>query len=93
MTQADRQNTRAYQRARKKVEAKLGFFVHLTVYILVNSFLIGMNLIRSDETIWSVWPLIGWGIGLAFHGLGVFVFSGMEGVKERMIQKEMDRSS
>lgn len=85
----DTPETIAYRKAKRKVEARFGFFVHLLIYILVNTFLITMNLIRSDDVIWSIWPLAGWGIGLLFHGLAVFVFSGMDQVKERMIQKEM----
>ncbi len=81
-----------YKQARKRVEAKLGFFIHLTVYVLVNSFLITMNLFQSNEAIWSVWPLGGWGIGLLFHGLGVFVFTGLEKYKKQWIQKEISKN-
>ncbi len=80
-----------YKKAKKRVQAKFGFFTHLTVYILVNGFLMTMNFIQSQEVIWSVWPLAGWGIGLLFHGLSVLAFPGMESIKERMIQKEMNR--
>ncbi len=80
-----------YQRAKKRVEAKIGFYIHLTVYVCVNILLIIINLTTSRQYLWFQWPLIGWGIGLFFHGLGVFVFSGRSSVKERMIQKEMEK--
>ncbi len=80
-----------YQKAKKRVQAKFGFFTHLTVYILVNSFLMTMNFVQSQEVIWSVWPLVGWGIGLLFHGLSVLAFPGIENIKEKMIQKEMNK--
>jgi hypothetical protein len=79
----------AYQKARKRVEAKIGFFTHLAVYLSVNFLLI--NLATSRESFWFIWPLLGWGIGLVFHGLGVFVFSGPSSLKERMILKEMKK--
>ena len=85
-------NDKKYEEARKKVEAKFGFFIHLTIYILVNGMLITINLVQSNEVMWSVWPLFGWGIGLAFHGLGVFLFSHFEKIKARMIQKELDNN-
>jgi hypothetical protein len=85
------ENQEAYQRAKKRVEAKIGFYVHLTVYVCVNILLIIINLTTSRQYLWFQWPLIGWGIGLFFHGLGVFVFSGRSSVKERMIQKEMEK--
>ncbi len=81
-----------YQKARKRVEAKLGFFIHLIVYCLVNGFLISLNFFQSGEVIWSAYPLVGWGVGLLFHGLGVFVFSGLTQFKEQMIKKEMTKN-
>jgi len=47
----------------------------------------------SPEYSWFIWPLFGWGIGLLFHGLGVFVFTGEPAYKERMIEKEMKKES
>ncbi len=86
-------NDEKYEKARKRVEAKIGFLIHLTVYILVNGLLISLNLIQQNEIRWAALPLSGWGIGLLFHGLGVFVFSGFKNLKEKMIQKEMAKNS
>jgi len=80
-----------YRKAEKRVEAKLGFYTHIVVYVVVNIFLIALNLITGPNEIWFYWPLFGWGLGLIFHGVGVFI-SGESGVKERMIQKEMDKN-
>jgi hypothetical protein len=33
---------------------------------------------------------MGWGIGLFFHGLGVFASSKGDSIKERMIEREID---
>lgn len=49
-------------------EARKGFQSHLAAYIIVNTFLIFVNLWVSSGTIWFIWPLAGWAIGLAFHG-------------------------
>ena len=85
------ENKAAYQRAKKRVEAKFGFYIHLAVYIAVSIVLIGINLSTSTQYLWFLWPLIGWGIGLSFHALGVFVFSGGSAIKEQMIEKEMKK--
>jgi hypothetical protein len=87
------ENQEAYQEAKKRVEAKIGFFVHLAVYVGVNILLIIINLITSPRYLWFKWPLIGWSIGVFFHGLSVFVFSsrGLSAVKERMIEEEMKK--
>jgi hypothetical protein len=73
------------------VDAKIGFAIHLVVYILVNAALVVINVKNSPNYFWFIWPLAGWGIGLFFHGMGVFVFTGKSAIRERMIEKEMKR--
>lgn len=83
----------AYQQAQARVEAKLGFFVHLAVYAGVNLLLIIINLVTAPRHLWFYWPLIGWGIGLFFHALKVFAFTGGSVIKERMIEKEIAKAA
>ncbi len=89
------ENKESYQRAKKRVEAKIGFYIHLAFYIGVNILLIIINLSTSPQHIWFQWPLLGWGMGLFFHGMSIFVFSGKKfrEIKEKMIEKEMKRDS
>ncbi len=87
------ENQDAYRRAKRRVEAKLGFYCHLGVYLAVNALLVIINLLTSTEYLWFKWPLLGWGIGVFFHGLGVFRSSSsrLASMKERMIQEEMKK--
>lgn len=87
------ENQKAYEKAKRRVEAKIGFYIHLAVYVGVNVLLIIINLSTSPQTLWFEWPLLGWGIGLFFHGMSIFVFSGrrLREAKEKMIEKEMKR--
>ena len=89
------ENGETYQRARKRVEAKIGFYIHLTVYIVVNMILIIINLLTSSHYLWFIWPLMGWGIGIFFHGMATFIFSGRRfaEIRDRMIEEEMKRGS
>ena len=87
------ENQEAYQRAKKRAGAKLSFYIHLSVYITVITLLAIINLSTSTDYLWFKWPLIGWGIGVLFHGMGVFVFSGKSSVPERMIEKEMKKEA
>lgn len=48
------------------------FYSHLTSYCIVNSFLLFVNLWTSRGYLWVIWPLAGWGIGLAFHFIDTF---------------------
>ncbi len=54
--------------ARRIAGRKLGFFIHATVFVLVNAALIGLNL-STGRHAWSAFPLLGWGLGLAVHAL------------------------
>lgn len=83
---------KAYERVEKRVEEKLGFYTHLAVYILVNGLLIAINLMTSPETYWFIWPLIGWGIAVLFHGLRALVLGEGTTIRERMIDAEMKKT-
>jgi hypothetical protein len=48
-------------------QAKIGFTIHLTAYLLVNTLLITINLLFVPAFYWFVFPLIGWGIGVTMH--------------------------
>ena len=84
-------NPNDYRRAEKRVKAKLGFYFHLSLYIAVNIFLIVINFSTQTQHFWFKWPLMGWGIGVLFHALGVFVFSGKSAIIQQMIEKEMEK--
>jgi hypothetical protein len=66
------QKEERYFKAKKKVDAMKGFYGNLISYILVNIGLIVINLLTTPDYLWFFWPMIGWGIGLLFHGLKVF---------------------
>ncbi len=87
------ENREGYESARKRVETKIGFYIHMTVYVGVNVLLVVINLLTSPQYLWFKWPLLGWGIGLFFHAMSVFVFSGrrLTEIKERMIEEEMKK--
>lgn len=65
-------------------EAKKGLYEHVISYIIVNAFLIFINLWTNPEYIWFIWILVGWGIGLAFH----LAFSRPKIVIENLRKKE-----
>lgn len=44
------------------------FKIHLTLYLLVNVLLVGIWAASGGGSFWPVWPILGWGIGLAAHG-------------------------
>ncbi len=80
-----------YERARKRVRQLKGFYGHLTAYVLVNTLLIVLSLVSGEP--WSIWPLLGWGIGIVAHAATVFGFGRLLGDEweQRQIRKYMDR--
>ncbi len=60
-----------YLAARERAGSLAGLYRHATVFVLVNLLLIGINLVAMPRAIWFVWPLLGWGLGLAIHAGGV----------------------
>ena len=62
----------AYKRAERQLElkeARRGFTIHAIVYAVVMTSLIILNLTVAHEFLWFLFPLVGWGIGLAMHYL------------------------
>lgn len=45
------------------------FIVHLILFMLVMGGLAAINFSFTPKTVWFVYPLIGWGIGLILHFL------------------------
>ena len=79
-----------YQEAKKRVEEKRGFRIHLTIYLAVNAFLVIIWWVTGAGFPWFVFPLGGWGIGLLFNFLGVYVFSRRPERDRNEIEKEME---
>ena len=81
-----------YLRAKKRVENLKAFYIHLTIYILVNLMLFFINISSDSSKLWFLYPLGGWGIGIVIHGLTTFPF-GIFGKEweERKIKEYMEK--
>lgn len=77
--------------ARRRAGAKMGWYLHAGVYVAVN-LLLALLSAMSDRH-WAVYPALGWGIGLAVHGVVVFLVTGGGGLHERLVRKERSRLS
>jgi hypothetical protein len=77
--------------ARRRAGAKMGWYLHATVYVLVNLLLLALSRHGFGHRPWSVFPVLGWGVGLALHGVSVFVLGKGSGLRERMVERERER--
>ena len=80
-----------YRLARKRVEEKKGFYTQFAIYLAINTMLVIIWAVTGAGFPWFVFPLGGWGIGILFHFLGVFVFSRPSGWERREVEKEAER--
>ncbi|MBA3773104.1 MAG: 2TM domain-containing protein [Ramlibacter sp.] len=89
MTTQNLQDSDIERLARKRAAAKMGWYIHAGVYIAVNLLLAMLSAMSGRH--WAVFPAAGWGIGLAAHGVAVFLLTGGGGLHERLVQQERDR--
>jgi 2TM domain len=78
------------EQAKKRVDIKMGFLVHLAVFVAVNLGLFVLNGVTGGGR-WHVFPLWGWGLGLAIHGLVTLLALRGQGLRERMMAAELER--
>ncbi|TMM56869.1 2TM domain-containing protein [Maribacter algarum] len=91
-------------KAKKKVEALKGFYIHLTLYFLINTMLLVVKIIGTPYygenfmgPIWhfstfATWLI--WGLGLAFHASKVFGWNPFfnKEWEKRQINKYMEKN-
>ena len=82
---------RYYKKARKRVKAKKEFYQHFTAYIIVIGFLFVLNMLTSPFNWWFYWPMLGWGIGIAFHYTDVFGLPFFRVLSDEWEEKEMQK--
>jgi len=76
-------------RAERRVRRKMGFLIHATVFVAVNLGLYAINAITGEPR-WAHFPLWGWGLGLAIHGVVTAIALQGEGVRRGMVARELE---
>lgn len=83
-----------YEIARKRVKEKKEFYKHLTTYLTMCIFFIGLAFFTKSGGRWVMFPILGWGIGILSHYFKAF---GLPGVgpesdwEERAMEEELRR--
>jgi len=76
--------------ATQRVQGRIGFYWHLTTYLLVNLMLVAIWYFSGAGYFWPVWVMLFWGIGLAFNAVAVFLRRDSDW-ERRQIEKEMEK--
>jgi hypothetical protein len=75
--------------AQRRASAKLGWYTHAAIYVCVIG---GLALVGAWQgRYWPVAPALGWGLGLAVHGLRVFATGAGSSLRNGMIERERQR--
>lgn len=80
-----------YSQAKSKVKSRKKFYSHVITWILLSILFIFINLFTSDY-FWAIFPILAWGIGVAFHGIQVFSDEWEEQEVEREFNKMKNRN-
>lgn len=80
-----------YEKAEKRVNDKKGFYIHLGTFVPVGIFLFALNMITSPNTLWFVYPMLSWGVGLAIHYVTVFGIPGTRVLTDEWEEEELDK--
>ena len=82
-----------YYKARKRVKKVKEFYSHLFTYVVISIFLVALNVFTmwgdSHFFFWAAFPILGWGLGVIFHGFDVFGFG--KNWEEKRILAEMQK--
>ena len=74
------------ERALARLKKKRDFTAHLLSYLLVNALLVVIwATVAGGGFFWPIFPLLGWGIGVFFHGWDVYRGEPSEAEIEREI--------
>ena len=68
---------------------RIGFYIHLTTFVLVNALLLAINLATSPNYLWFLWALAGWSLGILFHAGLIFYLPKRSGGGQRRVAPEL----
>ncbi|MFC3194733.1 2TM domain-containing protein [Marinicella sediminis] len=85
--------TREETEAMEYVQGLKSFYLHAMTFVVINIFIMLVNLITSPGYLWFLWALLGWGLGLALHALSTFDWLGHfdSDWEKKQIEKRLGR--
>lgn len=71
-----------------------GFYSHLVIYLITVTGMFLASFFFGTGYPWYIWPALGWGLGVAAHGLSVFEVFSLFGAdwERRQVEKRLRRN-
>ena len=93
MNNEQQRDEQLWQTAKARVAFKWSF----TCYFLVNGFLVALWFVTAGPYtyFWPIWPMMGWGIGIAFQYFHAYHNSGVNSTQQeydKLKRKEQNNS-
>lgn len=88
MEAAPRSEEEIREQALARLKKKRDFRSHLFMYVAVNAMLVAIWAITGADFFWPIFPILGWGIGVAANAWDVY---GRKPISEDEIRREADR--
>lgn len=74
--------------ALKRLKDKRDFKNHAATYLIVNALLVVIWAVSGQGDFWPIWPILGWGIGLALNAWTAYF---QRSISEDDIRREMEK--
>jgi 2TM domain-containing protein len=76
------------EQAIQRLKKKRDFRSHVFIYVAVNAMLVVIWAVTDSGFFWPIFPIVGWGIGVAANAWDVY---GRKPITEYEIRREADR--
>ena len=73
----------------ERLKKRRDFRSHVVVYVVVNTMLVVVWAVSGAGYFWPMWPILGWGVGLALNAWTVY---GERPITEDDIRRETERN-
>ena len=70
---SDEQTLTAEEAAKRRAENLTGLLWHLGTFVIINTFFVILDVLGTSGVNWSIFIILAWGFGLAFHALWYFI--------------------
>lgn len=80
------QREESLQKQKMTTRRRRGFVAHLLPFLIVNTFLIVLNLMTTPRIFWAIYPLSGWSLGLFLHGWAAYQVSTKQAEKNFLME-------